>query len=192
MPAPLVIIGGIAIYEGTLWAAAGATAIVGTWWYGAGGKQATEQVVNHMANSISGANSQAGSQLQSGAIADTCATGDCPQEDPECAALREQIQRTVTELTKRRGDMLADSPTGLGGLGMYDLFQMDPNATVPHPNKPGESLGNWKGHHDQIRQKQQYLRDRINKFNRRGCGSLPAGAETQEGLDPPTKPFHYQ
>jgi len=80
----------------------------------------------------------------------------------------------------------------MGGLGMYDLFQSNPTATVPHPNKPGESLGNWKGHHDQIRQKQQYLKDRNNRFNTRGCKGLPAGAETQAGLDPPIRPYYYQ
>lgn len=184
------VIGGIALADWLLGGAIAATATA--IWYNNGGKEALNQTGNAIANSMSDADEQAPAQLGSGTEASTCSTGDCSQEDPECAALRAQIEGTVRELTNRRGEMLADLPRSLGGTGMYDLFQSDPAATVPHPNKPGESLGSWRGHHEQIRQKQQYLRDRINRFNRRGCKGLPAGAETQAGLDPPIRPHHYQ
>lgn len=86
MPVPLVIIGGVAIYEGTVLAAGAAvtaSAAIGMWWYG-GGQKATEQAVSSIANSMSSANEQADTQLLGGSLADTCATGNCPPPGGGC------------------------------------------------------------------------------------------------------------
>lgn len=95
------VMGGIALAD---WLLGGAIAAAATKiWYNNGGKEALNQTGNAIANSMSDADEQAPAQLGSETETSTCSTGDFSQEDPECAALRAQIEGTVRELTNRRG-----------------------------------------------------------------------------------------
>lgn len=124
----------------------------------------------------------------SGAMADVCST--CPPPpDSECGRLYAKIQETTQELAKRRADMLADRPVSQGGLGMYELFLRDPVARVADPRGIKPDLGNWQGHHDQILEKQRNIKSNLKQYNKKKCGVLPNGAETQSDLPPPSRPF---
>ena len=141
-------------------------------------------------SSVENADEKAGTQLERGSVAATCATGSCPPP-PGCNDIIAKIKELTGELAKRRGDMLADRPVSQGGLGMYELFLKDPLAKVPDPRGIKPDLGNWDGHRRQILEKQQNAKRELKKHKEKKCGALPSGAETQAELPPPTRPFGH-
>jgi hypothetical protein len=189
MVLPLVV--APVVIDGLLWA--GATlGIIGTAHVVLPGREQREQDLRNLGNAMTMSNAQddAKSNADSGTVAATCATGECPPT-PECKTIFDNIKKLVKELSDRRGDMLADRPVSQGGLGMYELFLKDPIAKVPDPRGIRDNLGNWQGHRDQIIEKKRSLEREIKKHEKEKCKTLPNGTETARKLDPPDHPFNY-
>jgi hypothetical protein len=170
MPAPLAI--PIAIKGGELLIAGGvaATGAFLTWWYGAGGKEQTEQAANALANSISnsmsGADEQAETKLESGSVAATCAAGNCPP--PECKNLVENMDHKNRKLKKElnKYDPVSDAQGGHTYMGADGLLKV---------TKPG-------GHYKEIRYIQRGLKNDLEQYNKRKCYNSqgPADKATRE------------
>jgi hypothetical protein len=150
-----------------------------TWWYGAGGRQQTEQAANALANTISnsmsGADEEAKTKLESGTTAATCATGSCPPPPPDCKDKNKKVKERRDEMEKRYNDLLEDKKNLF-----YDHF-LESN---PHP----DGSGSWEGHIRQYQDKQKNLRRRIQDALDNGCKIDTPDAEEWATNEPPGAP----
>jgi hypothetical protein len=124
-------------------------------------------------SSVENADEQAGTQLDSGAAAATCATGNCPPP-PECKDLNDKAKSKRDEIRKRIQELREDQ---------HDLFNKHYYRWQAHP-----VYGSWEGHIEQLKGWQQGLRNVLDKARSKGCP--PAGDDVNKtSTEPaPTQP----
>jgi hypothetical protein len=137
-------------------ALAAATGIA-VWGQTPAGKQATQQAAQGLANAVSRART---------AVRDAVTDDTCEDCDP-CRERNSEINRSVNELKKRHGDMLADK---------MDLFNTRPTGPM-----------SWQGHIDQFKQKQKNLRRQLNDAASQGC-TPPGDAWSWASRQSPSRP----
>jgi hypothetical protein len=135
-------------------------ALVGAWWMSS--------------SSVENADEQAGTQLDSGTAAATCATGNCTPP-PDCKDKNKKVKERRDEMEKRYNDLLEDKKNLF-----YDHF-LESN---PHP----DGSGSWEGHIRQYQDKQKNLRRRIQDALDGGCKVDTPDAEEWATNEPPGAP----
>jgi hypothetical protein len=136
-------------------------ALVGAWWISS--------------SSVENADEQAGTQLDSGTAAATCATGNCPP--PECKNLVDNMDHKNRKLKKELNQYnpASDAQGGHSYMGADGLMKL---------TKPG-------GHYKEIRDIQRGLKNDLEQYNKRKCYSSQGPADkatreaAQKGLNEP-------
>jgi hypothetical protein len=132
------------IVEGLLWL--GATiGVVGTGHQVLPGKEQREQSVRDLANAMSMSNAQddAKANADSGTVAATCATGNCP---PGCKDREDAMRKDAETIKRRINEMKLDE---------HDLYNNHYYEWQAHP-----VYGSWLGHARQIKQTQKALNNK--------------------------------
>jgi DNA-binding transcriptional MerR regulator len=160
----LLCAGPQALVCGAVGAAIVTGVLVGAWWMSS--------------SSVENADEKAGAQLESGTVAATCATGNCPPP-PECKELEDKIRERRNELKKRYDEMRKDE------FDLYNNHLLESNPLYVD----GVKIGSWNGHLRQFRQKQQSLRNAIKEAQDKKC---PQGGHPSDKWKWATEPSPSQ
>jgi hypothetical protein len=133
--------------------------MVGAWWMSS--------------SSVENADEQAGTQLDSGTAAATCATGNCPPP-PECKDLNDKAKSKRDEIRKRIQELREDK---------RDLFKNHYYKSQAHP-----TYGSWIGHIEQLEGWQQGLRNILDKARNKNCPSAGDDVNKTATEPAPTQP----
>ncbi|MGO4450588.1 hypothetical protein AB4Y96_16850 [Phyllobacterium sp. TAF24] len=144
---------------------------ISDWWN-------SDQVANQAQATPVPATAGTQTQTQTGAVAATCATGNCPPPGPNCNDRNKKIKERRDELEERYNDMVEDKA---------NIFYNHYYKWQAHPQ-----YRSWEGHLEQYRDKQKNLARQMQDAEKAGCKIDTPDAEEWATNSPPQSPkFRY-